>query len=345
MARQQHDNDQRTNTRPDVTGRPNPARLRRVAQAQRNALAIGTQNLYYKHWKVFADWCFDNCFRALPAHEETIAVYLTERADAGTKVATLGPVLSAIRHYHESVGLTSPTTNPDVQKTKKGLAREYPRPADQVAPIDQEAFDAMIEAAPTPTEHETPHQTAKRSAFDKALLSFSIDILARPETTAAAERRHIQTTRTGRHVLFIPHSKTDQTHQGVYAFLTERTMEFLENMFAARKRKTKPHDRIFGISERQIANRIQAAAKHAKLEGRFRGHSPRVGMAIQLAIEGRSIAQIKHAGRWVSDTTVMDYIRGIIAERNAIALREAENDYDDYDLYDDDGLAAWGEDE
>ena len=254
-------------------------------------------------------------------------------------MATLGPILSAIRHYHESVGLTSPTTNPDVQKTKKGLAREYPRPADQVAPMDQDAFDAMIEAAPTPKEHETPHQAAKRAAFDKALLSFSRDILARPEITAAAERRHIEQTRNGRHVLFIPHSKTDQTHQGAYGFLTELTMEFLEEMFAARKRKTKPNDKIFGISERQIANRIQAAAEHAGLEGRFRGHSPRVGMAVQLAIEGYSLAQIKHVGRWESDKTLMDYLRGIIAERNAIALRE-END-----LYDDDGLAAWGEDE
>ena len=68
-------------------------------------------------------------------------------------------------------------------------------------------------------------------------------------------------------------------------------------------------------------------------------------MAVQLAIEGRSLAQIKHVGGWQSDETVLTYIRGIIAERNAIALREAENDYDDYDLYDDDGLAARGEDE
>ena len=254
-------------------------------------------------------------------------------------MATLGSILSAIRHYHESVGMTSPTTNPDVQKTKKGLAREYPRPADQVTPMDQDAFDAIIEAAPTRKEHETPHQAAKRAAFDKALLSFSRDILARPETTAAAERRHIEQTRNGRHVLFIPHSKTDQTHQGVYGFLTERTMELLEEMFATRKRQTKPADKIFGISERQISNRIRAAAEHAGLNGRFRGHSPRVGMAVQLAIEGYSLAQIKHVGRWESDKTTLTYLRGIIVERNAIALRE-END-----LYDDDGLAAWGEDE
>ena len=87
MARHQPDNDQNANTRADVTGRPDPTRLRRVAQAQQNALAIGTQGLYYKHWKHFADWCFDNSFRALPAHEETVTVYLTEMADTGTKVA------------------------------------------------------------------------------------------------------------------------------------------------------------------------------------------------------------------------------------------------------------------
>ena len=255
-------------------------------------------------------------------------------------MATLGPILSAIRQLPRERGPDlSHHTTPTSKRPKRASHANTHALQTKLRPWTQDAFDAMIEAAPTRKEHETAHQAANRSAFDKALLSFSIDILARPETTAAAERRHIEQTRNGRHVLFIPHSKTDQTHQGVYGFLTERTMEFLEEMFASRKRQTKPHDRIFGISERQIANRIKAAAKHAGLEGRFRGHSPRVGMAVQLAIEGRTIAQIKHVGRWKSDTTVMDYIRGIIAERNAIALRE------EHDLYDDDGLAAWGEDE
>ena len=342
MARQQHDSDQRTNTRPNVTGRPDQSRMRRVAQAQENALAKGTQTLYYKHWKGFADWCYDNSYRALPAHVDTICVYLTDRADTGTKVATLGPVLAAIRHYHEAVELTSPTTNPRVVKTLKGLAREYPLPPNQAAPLDQDAFDAICEAADIPKGKETPHQTAKRAAFDKALLSFSRDVLARPETTAAAERRHIEETPDGKYVLFIPHSKTDQTHQGDHAYLTQLTKELLDKMFATRKRQTKPTDKLFGISERQISNRIQAAAEHAKLEGRYRGHSPRIGMAIDLAIDGYDMPALKQVGRWTSDKTMSRYIEPIIATRNAVALREARNDDDFYDddFYDDEELEA-----
>ena len=323
-------------TRPEVTGHPDTSRMRRVAQAQRNAISEGSQILYYKHWKAFNDWCYDNSYRALPAHVDTVSLYLAERADDGTKVATLGPVLAAIRHYHESVDLTSPTTNPRVKKTLKGLAHEKPRSADQATALDQEACDAIFEAADIPKGNETPHQTAKRSAFDKALIAFSRDVLARPETTAAAEWRHIEETPDGKYVLFIPHSKTDQTHQGRYAYLTAETMELLDEMLATRKRETKPTDKIFGISERQISNRIQAAAEHAGLEGdglnaRFRGHSPRIGMAVDLAMEGYDLPALKQAGGWKSDHTVFRYIEHIAVTRNAVALREAGIDYDDYD--------------
>ena len=328
---------ERAATPQEITTRPNPSHMHRVAQAQENALAPGTRLLYYKHWKSFADWCFDNGYRALPADEDTISLYLTIRADTGTKVATLGPILSAIRHYHEAVELTSPTTNPRVSKTLKGLAREYPRRPAQVAALDQDAFDTILEKADIPKDSETPHQTAKRAAFDKALVAFSRDILARPETTAAAEWHHIEETQDGKFVLFIPHSKTDQTHEGVYGYLTEDTILLLDEMFANKKRGRKPTDKIFGISERQIANRIQAAATHAGLNARFRGQSARIGMAIDLAMEGFDMAALKQAGRWVSDRTVSRYIERVPPTRNPVAVREARNSND---LYDDEDLGT-----
>ena len=108
-------------------------------------------------------------------------------------------------------------------------------------------------------------------------------------------------------------------------------MELLDKMFATKKRETKPAHKIFGISERQIANRIQAAAEHAKLKGRYRGHSPRIGMAVDLALDGYDLAALKQAGGWTSDQTVSRYIEYITATRNAVALREAEIDDDDDD--------------
>ena len=174
------------------------------------------------------------------------------------------------------------------------------------------------------------------------MISFSRDILARPENTAAAEWRHIKETPDGKYVLFIPYSKTDQTHQGANAYITELTAEFLDKMVATMKIRPRPSGKIFGISERQIANRIQSAAEHAKLEGRYRGHSPRIGMAIDLALDGYDLAALKQVGRWTSDQSVSRYIEYITATRNAVALREAEIDYDDYDDYDDEDLASKG---
>ena len=172
------------------------------------------------------------------------------------------------------------------------------------------------------------------------MISFSRDILARPENTAAAEWRHIKETPDGKYVLFIPYSKTDQTHQGANAYITELTAELLDKMVATMKIRPRPSGKIFGISERQIANRIQSAAEHAKLEGRYRGHSPRIGMAIDLALDGYDLAALKQVGRWTSDQGPSRYIEYITATRNAVALREAEIDYDDYDDYDDEDLAS-----
>ena len=57
-------------------------------------------------------------------------------------------------------------------------------------------------------------------------------------------------------------------------------------------------DRVFGLkSGRAVSNRIAAAAKAAKLDGRFSGHSPRIGMAVDLVRAGIPTAAVQVAGR------------------------------------------------
>ena len=56
-------------------------------------------------------------------------------------------------------------------------------------------------------------------------------------------------------------------------------------------------DRVFGLkSGRAVSNRIAAAAKAAKLDGRFSGHSPRIGMAVDLVRAGIPTAAVQVAG-------------------------------------------------
>ena len=322
MTREMHNNVEDHGASASLNQRPTEAKMRRVMTAQENALAKGSKDLYRKHWEAFVDWSSKNHYAWLPAHPDTISAYLTERADNKTKVPTLRTILAAIRHYHEAKRYTSPTTNPDVKLTLKGLSREYPHAPRQVAALNQEAFDAIFEAALQPKEHETAEQASKRAVYDLALISFSRDVLARPSEAAAAEWQHVEEMPDGRYVLFIPRSKTDQAGEGDYAFLTQLTMRLLGQLFRMRKPAPKATDHIFPISERQISNRIQAAAEHAKLEGRYRGQSARVGMATDLAIDDVEMPALQQVGRWSSESSPTRYTRKIKATKNAVAKRE-----------------------
>ena len=59
-------------------------------------------------------------------------------------------------------------------------------------------------------------------------------------------------------------------------------------------------ERVFGLSESQIALRVKAIAKAAGLADweYFSGHSGRVGMARRMAQNGAPTHEIERQGRW-----------------------------------------------
>lgn len=66
-------------------------------------------------------------------------------------------------------------------------------------------------------------------------------------------------------------------------------------------------------------SRIAAAARAAGLDGRFSGHSPRIGMAQDLAAGGAALPALMQAGRWSSSVMPASYIRDQSAGRSAVA--------------------------
>lgn len=90
-------------------------------------------------------------------------------------------------------------------------------------------------------------------------------------------------------------------------------------MAAIRPVDAKPGDRVFGLSDSQLQRRIAAAARAAGLEGRFSGHSPRIGMAQYLAAGGAALPALMQAGRWSSSAMPASYVRDQSAGRSAVA--------------------------
>ena len=61
--------------------------------------------------------------------------------------------------------------------------------------------------------------------------------------------------------------------------------------------------KVFGLSESQIARRVKAVARAAGLPGweSYSGHSGRVGMARRMAQNGAPTHVIERQGRWKHD--------------------------------------------
>ena len=111
-------------------------------------------------------------------------------------------------------------------------------------------------------------------------------------------------------------SKTDQGSEGSMLYVSPSTVEALGHI---RPSPAEPGQSVFGLSSRQISRRIAAAARAAGVQGDFAGHSPRVGMAIDLAASGCELPALMTAGRWESPTMPARYTRAEAAGRGAVA--------------------------
>ena len=99
----------------------------------------------------------------------------------------------------------------------------------------------------------------------------------------------------------------------------------MRDLAAIRPADVTPGDSVFGISGSQVSRRIAAAARAAGLDDGFSGHSPRVGMAPDLAASGAGLPELMQAGRWISSGMPALYIRAQSAGRGAVAKYYADS--------------------
>ena len=150
-----------------------------------------------------------------------------------------------------------------------------------------------------------------------ALARWERDIIAE-RTSAALRWADVEFRGDGSARATVRRSKTDQAGAGAVQYIGPDAAEAL--------RAIQPRDgfagaaRVFRLkSGRGVSNRIAAAAKAAGLEGAYSGHSPRIGMAVDLTRAGTPTSAVQVAGRWASDRMPAYYCRGETAGRGAVA--------------------------
>ena len=304
--------------------------------------ADGTQDVYGKHWRYFGRWygrlqvempeLGADHVRPLKLSElvtDHVRVYLkTNRANRHWSVSWLCCAVAAIKGALEFESLEKQVdwelVGSDLRKYRR-RDRTVPRGVDG---ITRELFEMIEAAAPRRMRGEWPDRTKRRAALDLALIALMRDCLLRRSEAAAVTWGDIKIERKGLHwygVLTIPHSKVDQYGQGEVAYIHISTLARLQQMaVACGKDITKKNEFVFGSSPDgmtagQMARRIKKACAHAGLMGNFSGHSPRVGMAVDLATYNTPLVGIMQSGRWRIPATVMRYIRSIAVGDGAVA--------------------------
>ena len=271
----------------------------------RHVLAETTSSTYQYQWKLFAKWCVLNGRDYLPAVPSTIIDYLLHREDEGDRWSTLQVRCCALGATHREHDYTDPTRHEDVRTLLTRIRRDQ---ADCPPPQAMGLTLQCLEAIRRTTNRESTHKVVTL-----ALCSVMWDGLLRQSEAVALYWQDVSKMpdETGR--LRIRRSKNDPFGKGYVVYLSRQTMK---DLWAIRGKES---GSIFEMSTRTVSRRIKAATHRANLPGNFSGHSPRVGMAQDLAANGASLVEMQQAGRWRRPEMPGLYTRNQSAERGAVA--------------------------
>ena len=284
-------------------------------------VAVGTRKNYVSQWKKFTLWAERRGVRALPAASEHVAAYLAERSERdGHKPPTLRVAAAAIKFFHQEAELDSPCTSKDVRELLSGVTRMKGSRQKQARGITEIEFNAIRETACLPRRSrggsvESRTTARSRGEMDIALISLMRDALLRVSEAAALTWSDIMLMDDGTGRVLIRRSKTDQDGKGDVAFVSVPTMKSLARI----RGDTCEEDSVFGLARNQLARRIKRAALEAGLGEGFSGHSPRVGMARDLARAGIELPRLMTAGRWRSPRMPALYTRNESVSKGAVA--------------------------
>ena len=272
-----------------------------MADALESVLADNTRRVYGTQWLLFTGWCDEVGLSALPAEPLTVARYLAARANSGASIATLRLATSTIAKAHEWAKLESPCRDPGVRASLKGwgwgLARRQPHPGALTGDVLAVIRLTAVQLRKRGRGIETPKQAAERGKFDLALVAVLSDAGLRRSEAAALTWGDVQRWGAGSGRITVIRSKTDAEAQGAVVAITPAAMDALS---AIRPAGVASGEKVFGLSESQIARRVKAIARAAGLENWefFSGHSRRVGMARRMAQNGAPTHEIERQGRW-----------------------------------------------
>lgn len=325
------------------------------------AMADATKAAIAADLACFTQWCAAERRTAFPTSPEDLVRYILFLDAAPKKPATIARRLASIARAHRMLGFgmaqALPTQAGMVKDALKGVRRRRGTAQRQAAPMRLGAAmrDDEIVGGVTLTALLSVCAADLQGLRDAALLSVGYDGGLRVGELTAIVVADIERQPEGIGLLHLPRSKTDQTGQGAWVWLSRSTMTKLDAWQTASGIVEGPVFRRVGVDRRSAAatalasitytvgdrpltrqgvtgiyRRLVAAAIDAgatavsaadayTLVRAISTHSLRVGLVHDLFAAGEDGSGIALALRWSSPTTALRYGRKLGVRNNSAA--------------------------
>ncbi len=310
--------------------------LRAAVKFAHGAVAASTAGVYRRAFNAFQAFCAAAGLPSMPASRETVARWITTRALQGAGGGALRD-LAAVRHHHLALGHDDPGADAWVRRVADGIVRDAAskraaQPKEQQrAGLPTEAVRAVLAGV---ASHVGVHgsgasapRTSVQALRDAAVLSLGLRLMRRPGELCDLRLDDLEWTSAGGVIVTVRKSKTDQAGRGLRLPIEVSDsptcpVRLLQRWLRVRRAlATAESEEWLFVSDRgekmtttAVTTIVQRAAALAGLQGRFSGHSLRIGGASAAMGAGTSLATIQAVGGWSSDA-VHRYLRPELAAR------------------------------
>lgn len=273
------------------------------------ATSPNTRRAYQSDIRHFEKWG-----GSLPAKTEDILTYLQAFAPS-LNPRTLARRLTALKNWHTYQSFADPTQHPSISKTLAGIMRIHGKPKDKAPPLLPELLLKIVD--------NLRLENLLRASRDNALLQLGFFGAFRRSEIVAICYEHLTWNEQGIDIL-IPHSKTDQTHEGRYCSIPKGNQQLcavkalkdwidLSGISGGplfRRIHTNEQLETVALVPLSVSKILKKRAQEAGLPAAelFSSHSMRRGLATSASRDGASLPAIMRQGRWKNVNTIMEYI-------------------------------------
>jgi integrase len=221
------------------------------------------------------------------------------------RINSLGTVLKLSKHYN-------PTNQPEVILAIKRMHRKIGRAQQQATPLTKPLLNQLLSNC----------DDSVRGLRNKVLLRLGYETMRRRTELCAFKFEDICQAPSGKHAIRLNFSKTDQFGTGKILPISQELFDVLEkwrSMISDESyilRSISRHGYIGkDLNPASISTVLKTLQKELNLDSNgqpLSGHSFRVGAALDLLEQGKTLGKIMIRGGWNTDSTAMSYLRNWI---------------------------------